>query len=214
MITEDKKYFVIDNFFSPTEYRILKKFFTDPDFDWGYIANVEFGEDVFNQKELLNYGFTSTLYNSDRGRQVNKNPIITDMFVFNTQRLFDVKNLLRIRVGLQTPLGKKYVHAPHVDFQEPHYTGLFYFSTERGSGETHIYDTCHDPYKDDMQSHPANMKSIDTVEAVENRVLFFRGDVYHSSSAPEKIKRRIAVNVNFEGKPRDANPNKQKTVQQ
>lgn len=203
MITEDKKYFVVDNFFSPTEYKALKNFLTNPNFDWGYLANVEYGEDAFNQKQILNYGFTSSLYDSGKGKPFNRNPVVNDLFFLNVQRFFHVTNILRVRVGLQTPLGKKYVHAPHVDFLEPHYTALFYFSTERGSGETHIYDMCHDPYKYDTQAPPTDMKSIDTVEAVENRVLFFRGDVYHSSSAPEKIKRRIAVNVNFEGRPKD-----------
>ena len=46
------------------------------------------------------------------------------------------------------------------------------------------------------------MQVIDKIEAKENRVLFFKGNVFHSSSSPKTIFKRIAVNINFMGFPR------------
>ena len=126
------------------------------------------------------------------------------------QRYFHMLKTLRVRTGLLVPVGHKKVHAPHIDLLDPHWTALIYFSSEKGSGQTYLYDELYDPYlysTPEKQWEGRQLPIAEMVEAKENRVVFFRGDMYHSSSAPETILKRIAMNINFTGHPRNANTN-------
>lgn len=199
MLDLTKKYAVVDNFFDTVTYLTLKSYILN-ELDFHILDNVA----TADEEVFLHHGLAGMLY--DPEKNVNTDNLVTSLFVGNIERYFKLDDVIRIRAGLQLPIGKELVHTPHCDFGFPHWTALIYFSTERGSGETYIYDEYFDPYtyrdvNDQRAKRSDKFKVLDKIEAVENRVLIFRGDVFHASSAPQKIKRRYAVNINFKGTP-------------
>lgn len=202
MLDLSKKYIVIDNFFDRVTYLTLKSYVIN-ELDWLPLDNVA----TSNDSKFLHHGLSGIIFDSSL-KEKKSNNLVVSLFAGNIEKYFHIDDLIRIRAGLQLPIGKELVHTPHCDFGTPHWTALFYFSTERNSGETYIYNEYFDPYKyRDVNDQRDKLKDkftvLDKIEAVENRVLIFRGDVYHSSSAPQKINRRYAVNVNFKGFSRD-----------
>lgn len=191
MLNKNEKYCVVDDWFAPSEYAVLKHYLTDQDLDWRYVPSTTTLDN--SADKLLHYGFAKQLYPSD-----NPNSVLVNLLTHKLSTVFNIDSLLRIRAGLQLPVGKRIIHDPHVDFLEDHYTALFYFSTEIDAGHTYIYDkTASKDSKELLKS--SDMNVLEKIEPRENRMLLFRGDVYHASSAPEKIFKRIAVNVNFRG---------------
>lgn len=180
MLKQNEKYCVVDDWFAPSEYAVLKHYLTDPELGWNYLPSAA----TMNASpdKLLHHGFAKEIYPTD-----TPNTVLINLLTYKLSTVFNIDSLIRIRAGLQLPVGKRIIHDPHVDFLEEHYTALFYFSSEIDAGHTYIYDKASD------------MNVLDKIEPRENRVLLFKGDVYHSSSAPEKVFKRIAVNVNFKG---------------
>ena len=113
-----------------------------------------------------------------------------------------INGLKRIRFGLLTGADRKIVNTPHVDFYEPHITGLFYFNDS--NGETVFYKKIHD-----LQMNPHNVPqwvttwaddpdTIETkIECKENRLVLFNGLNYHSSTRPTDVSKRVAMNFNI-----------------
>lgn len=191
MLKQNEKYCVVDDWFAPSEYAVLKHYLTDPKLGWCYTPSSVKMES--SSDKLLHHGFAKQIYPSD-----NPNAVLINLLTHKLSTVFNVDSLIRIRAGLQLPVGKRIIHDPHVDFFGDHYTALFYFSSEIDAGHTYIYDKT--ASKDSKELIKASeMNVLDKIEPKENRMLLFRGDVYHSSSAPEKVFKRIAVNVNFKG---------------
>ena len=207
VLNRENRYAVIDDFFSIGEYLAIKNYLEGV--TWGFTPNVA-GE--FAKKDPANSGFSHIIYGHN-GQ--DDNPTISCMIGQSLSKYFKINLMWRIRAGLLIPVGKKWVHDPHVDKNEPHWTALMYFSSEKGTGHTYIYDELFDPYL--YEGVPAQvaarrdkMKVLAKVEAKENRVVFMRGDVFHSSSAPETIIKRLAINVNFVGVLLDVQPEAEK----
>lgn len=203
VLNRENRYAVIDDFFSIGEYLAIKNYLEGV--SWDFTPGIA-GE--FAKKDPANSGFAHLIYGHDHK---DDNPTISTMIGFSLSRYFKINQMWRIRAGLLIPVGKKWVHDPHVDKQEPHWTALMYFSSEKGAGHTYIFDELYDPYLYDnvpaqVKARKDKMKVLDKVEAKENRVVFMRGDVFHSSSAPETIVKRMAINVNFLGVPLDVQP--------
>ena len=91
----------------------------------------------------------------------------------------NVKKLIRIRIGLITNFGTKIEHAPHIDWEFPHKTMLFYLTSNENASTSFHLD-----------------KKLD-VDIVENRSVLFDGLISHSSSSPTKENKRIVINYNF-----------------
>lgn len=205
-------YFVIDDFFSPTEYAMLKGRVLEQ--EWQFVPTVA-GE-IFVENgvhEVDNSSFGQIWYM--RGKpEKTRNEDLFPILKYKLNELFEVDEVYRIRCGMHIPVGHRKVNDPHVDMVEPHWTALMYFSTEKDAGHTYLYDEYYDPcmYPDTaVQVKGRELKVLDKVAPQENRIVFFRGDMYHAGSAPEKILRRCVMNVNFLGWPRHVqspNPNK------
>lgn len=90
-------------------------------------------------------------------------------------------DIYRARLGLLYPDGKQH-HNPHVDFEFPHTTALYYVND--ADGATHFF-------KDSMV--------IQRHQPVKGRMIVFDGEQVHASASPTKGV-RIALNVNFRPK--------------
>lgn len=87
-------------------------------------------------------------------------------------------DIYRARLGLLYPDGKQH-HNPHVDFEFPHTTALYYINDSDGS--THFFD---------------GENIIHRQPPEKGRMITFDGQEVHASASPSKGV-RIALNVNF-----------------
>lgn len=109
--------------------------------------------------------------------------------------------IYRIRVGMFTITPEIVIHEPHVDFDEPHNTGVLYINDS--DGPTTIYSERYDlasgiPSLDYYNTVLNKEKTILTqVDPKANRLVLFDGLHYHASSTPTLTARRIAINFNY-----------------
>lgn len=196
-------YVVIDDVFNKKDYNTLKEYFNKCEWTFMPESNIHAGHKDLTQKEKLqDYGFVNLI----SGYGQTKDKLVENIFTDNIKTFFKLDNLSRIKAGLFTPAESEILHMPHVDYAEAHWTALYYFSSEKKAGHTYIYNQRFDPYryKDPNVQLREKLDSFEVetkVEAKENRALIFKGDVYHSSSRPRTIFKRIAINVNFQGQP-------------
>lgn len=197
MYNEDG-YAVVENALPQKDYESIKHNLVH--LGW-YFSAATATENV-QETDTVHFGsFARTLYDSEPGKDVA--PLGWELYPFVRciEKYFDVRQIIRIRAGLLLPKETEIVHGAHVDIFGPHHTALFYFCTEEGAGQTYLYGPPYDPYTSTEQINPSNLQVIDKIEARENRALFFNGNVFHSSSTPKTIYKRIAVNINFLGTP-------------
>lgn len=204
----NNEFIVADNFLEQERYDYIKSVLYSEQFPWNFIDDTS---GVNAEATINSYGFACSMYDSELDLPPPYADIQTciDYLVDSLSKDFDLKQILRVRAGLQLPVpsGTSYILGPHIDMNIVHYTALFYFCKETGgTGTTILYKE-----NENLYLHPyymyKNKKHEDLtveqeVEPRENRVLIFRGNRYHSATQPVKLNRRIAVNVNFMGWPK------------
>ena len=110
-------------------------------------------------------------------------------------------SLMRVRLGMITTTPQTYVHAPHIDADEEHYTALYYLND--ADGDTIFYDQLYKPgmpMNSQEYASKANMKVFAREKPTKNKFVLFNGLRYHSSSSPTQSAQRIVVNFNFRAK--------------
>jgi hypothetical protein len=112
-----------------------------------------------------------------------------------------VKQLIRARVGLLMPTPQPIIHEPHVDMPTPHKTALLYLND--ADGDTLLYNEIYNPRAatSGFKYYKSILKEQVTVAAQSkpkaNKMIWFDGFRYHSSTSPVKTARRVAVNFNY-----------------
>ena len=114
----------------------------------------------------------------------------------------DVKQFYRIRIGLITAQPTNIIHMPHVDLRFPHKTCLLYLNDS--DGDTLLYEEKYDMRQQldtikyfikNYKDKEMNILHRSTPKA--NKMIFFNGDHYHSSSTPTNTPARFAININY-----------------
>jgi hypothetical protein len=102
---------------------------------------------------------------------------------------FPLAKVLRVRAGLITATEKTHYHRPHVDYPEPHYTALLYFTN--CDGVTQFYN---EKFVEGVEPTLTIQKEI---FPEENKMILFDGHTYHNSSSQTDTVSRIAINFNI-----------------
>ena len=199
-------YSIVENALEPEYYDNIKAYLNNT--HWKPITST--AGKFSSEKDIIESVYKSSLAKLffTKGRFTEDHYLgMCQPFINCINKYFDIKQIERIRAGLMFPQKKEVIHGPHVDSEYPHHTALFYFCTEKGAGHTYVFDEVFDPYlyntvAEQYDHKKDTMQVLDKIEAKENRVLFFKGNVFHSSSSPKTIFKRIAVNINFIGFPR------------
>ncbi len=199
---KEHDYIVVEDVFSKDNYNLLKEYFETCEWNFTNETNDHKFNNLTKEQALQDYGLVNLVQMYDQ----SKNSVVAKIFADNIKNFFSLDKVQRIKAGLFTPSESEIIHWPHVDMEKPHWTGLYYFSTEKDAGHTYIYNQRWDAYKYKNANEQWSLTKDDfeieaKIEAKENRAVFFKGDVYHSSSRPRTIFKRIAINVNFEGQP-------------
>jgi len=105
------------------------------------------------------------------------------------------KELWRIRLGLITATKQSIVHQPHVDYEEPHKSALIYVNDT--DGDTVFYKNKFVPGTIHSAEWKQSFEEDARVTPKANRLVWFDGLQYHSSSTPTQTSRRIVINFNY-----------------
>lgn len=213
---------VIDNVLPKEEFLALKDKITNhPRFPWNYFPLGK-RDSIIDPNYPFFYDYSTQKYSNTNkyeqsfdhlGYQIGQPPTewgklgidiltkISDIVNFKIQRV------LRIRYGLILPKedGSVINHA-HTDTEIPHIVGLLYLTTNNGEtvlyNETFDFQKASNNYtsvhrcKEIMENGGFTVK--EKVRSVENRIVFFQGGRYHSSTCPTDIDERISINYNFQ----------------
>lgn len=114
------------------------------------------------------------------------------------------KKLSRMRVQIQFRDIEQRINLTHVDDDTcQHQTALLYLNDT--DGDTVIYENKYDfnsgydaiTYLEKVIGGEENLVEMERVSPKPNRLIFFNGEHYHSSSTPTKTQIRAVVNYNF-----------------
>lgn len=169
----------IENFLPKRFHDDIKNFLLSYDFDWHFLNSITFK----NTKNINSFGFSHEIFK----QYENYRSKYFDFFWPITYQI-PTKNkieIVRIRAGLQTKLflNDNSTDDPHIDFNFPHKTLLYYINN--CDGDTTFYS--------DSSANEIIFKNTPK----ENTAVIFNGLIYHSSSHPTNTNARVAININY-----------------
>ncbi len=175
----------------------IKKEIMSDGFSWFYTGTT-LGANT-NSSDKFNYSFFHNAYYHDDGYSpIGKKIEHAILDCLNYMKL-PITKMLRIRLGLVTITENTVVHTPHVDFPFEHKTGLLYINDS--DGDTILYqdhyDTTIDKTESDNNVRNKEKEIITTITPEANKLVIFDGLIYHSSSSPTMIDRRVVINFNY-----------------
>lgn len=159
---------IVDDYFPQYTFNKLKKVLFSNEVPWFHIGHVANNNEPENM-DLYNYYFTHSVYIDH-----SPNSALWEEFS-EILTLLDIKSLIRIRINLYPRTEIVYKHGFHQDFLFEHNTCLIYMNT--CNGYTAIDDTI--------------------VESIENRVVFFNGNVKHHSTTCTDSRTRMTVAISY-----------------
>jgi hypothetical protein len=181
-----------DDFLGPQEFKYIQDSING--ISWYYREDI-----VFRQMNGTCFGFHRPIFDED-GVHI---PGLYEMSVMLTTKLLDqnnlkLKQLRRIRLGMFTKYSQPVQHDAHVDYEDPHYTALFYLNTN--NGYTSLYKkvkTANKPWLQDRAPSPEELGQEYQILPKANKMVLFDGLRYHSSSTQTDNNLRIVMNINF-----------------
>jgi hypothetical protein len=169
----------------------IYNYVTDVKFPWHFLGDTTF-EYATNDPQTSTPGFVNLIYHPNN----DVNPHLDFFMPLLNQCLdkagFKLVNLLRMRMGFL--LNTKYVfpslpykyNNPHRDFDQEHYTLVYYVN--KSDGDTVVF-------KELEQSEKYNILHRSTPD--QGKMVMFNGWHYHASTCPKMFTKRIALTINF-----------------
>jgi hypothetical protein len=154
----------------------IEKTFCNREFPWYYVDNV-----THEQNDTNIYGFYHGIYVDGKILSNTYGLLMPILYEFCDKHSIAFKNIMRVRAGLLTLSGVPGHHQPHVDYEIPHKTLIYYVNDS--DGETYFFNN--------------KKEVINKVEPKKGKCVLFDGNIYHASSSPTKHNRRIVINYNF-----------------
>jgi hypothetical protein len=189
---------IIDDFLPKDKFDELSEFVLSNRFPWFYASHVslppweEHGINDPMAKETD--GWYHLLYAKDEYNGYYMKDFLM-FFEELTQRFgYTEDDLIRARMGLKQPKANhkdENYNLPHVDYQLPHDTIIYYFNDS--DGDTRMF-------KEHAATHP-DCKSFNVEKRITpkaNRLVLFDGLQYHTASNPIETNRRIILNINLQ----------------
>ncbi len=189
---------ILENAINKTSFSVIKNNIFSNNFPW-YFSNTSY-EVSADEKNLDSWSFSHSAFDDDKSYS-NITALLEMSFYEILSKINEpIEKLLRIRIGCLTHKNSCVKNIPHVDRHTPHKVGLLYMNT--CDGDTALYNKKYDVnsgvstyqfYKDNQE----NFQIENLISPEENKIIFFDGLQYHSSSHPTNSFRRIAVNFNY-----------------
>ena len=168
------------------EDKIFDSIYCSETFNWNYLKSISYkGSEetfpsffhmVFNEREGIMNECFQFLY-----------PLVC---MIPEKTGVEVKNLLRMRLGLIIKHTENNLHLPHIDFPgEDHYTALYYLNDS--DGDTFVYNQL------DGEKELSKFTIKKRIKPEKGKLALFDGKHFHSSSSPEKNNKRVVLTINF-----------------
>ena len=183
---------IVDSLTSPANASYLENLFLDQ--PWSYLQSTAYNL----ESKPYDSSWALSLYNHEQ----IMHPLMTHCQSLLVKALHEnnipMSKLIRIRAGLTTRTPYPVVHAPHVDWDSPHMTALYYVND--ADGDTIFYKEKRDPSLKQSsyewsKDRKFNIKQSITPKA--DRMVIFDGSTYHSSTSSCSTDYRIIINFNF-----------------
>lgn len=163
---------------------------TDISFPWHFLEDTTYekANDIKNSTP----GFVNLIYHQNKESMEYFNYFKPCLYNLLENQNMELTQILRMRLGflLNTKYGLpsmpyKY-NTPHRDFEQEHYTAVYYVNSS--DGDTVIF-------REIEKSEKYNILHKSTPE--QGKILLFNGWHYHASSCPKMFTKRIALTINF-----------------
>lgn len=175
------------NAIHPVLYNKIRQEITAKNFSWA------FGETTDGDRDVYGYSFSNLIFSDDDREQVSFEPLsyfcLMAIAMFCYDIGFPLAKVIRIRAGLITATKHTHYHSPHVDYPEPHYTALLYFTN--CNGRTQFYNEKY------IEGVDPQLTIREEIIPEENKLVLFDGHTYHNSSTQTDTASRIAINFNL-----------------
>ncbi len=158
---------VIDNFLSPSDFKLTQHFFFSEDFVWN------FSNTIAGQKGLDQYQFTHTFFSLSKPFDSNYSNFLQPIL-----NKLNAKYILRIKANLRPRTPQGVLSPYHTDMDLNQQTAIFYLNTN--NGYTKFQDN----------SYP-------DVPSVANRLLTFYGGLKHCGCSCTDQNTRVVLNINY-----------------
>lgn len=187
---------VVDNILSPSLFAKLSATIVEGNIPYIFAESTAFG---YGSKKGYDFSWSHMVYDDGQALSGLCNFLETVFLVLMDNSNQTATDLYRIRLGLITQTHKNITHDAHIDYDQPHKTGLLYLNDT--DGDTYIYSEKYDS-KSNIHSQEY-LKSIGTlhiqkaVACKSNRFVSFDGFNYHSSNSPTNSAKRIVITFNY-----------------
>lgn len=194
---------VIENFLPEVLHKYMLEEITSDAFPLAYLEDVTYDVKNLDGTELpRNHGFCHMFWNRDTGHRSTFVPVVYPLFLYLKEYLnCNPQDLIRMRLGWGLQYSEEKIHNPHLDYNYPHYTCLYY--VESSDGDSIVYNETLQDYNpnedddlEDIREFPFTIKKRITPEA--NKMVIFDGKHFHSSSTNHISDRRLVVTTNIE----------------
>lgn len=181
---------VVDKKYQEEIYNLV----TDVEFPWHFLEDTTF--ERANESHNSTPGFVNLIYHPNNETNPYADffkPLVNAML---EKTGFEMHQMLRMRLGFL--LNTKYLlpsqpykyNNPHRDFDQDHYTAVYYIN--KADGETVIFHEI-----EQSEKYHIMHKSMPD----QGKLLLFNGWHYHASTCPKMFTKRLALTINFVGKP-------------
>lgn len=208
---------VVDDALPKTLYNSIKKMIYDDHFFWNTSSTTAVTTGIVIPGYENGFSFARNIYRVNENGIEDQDPKVTSLLMAGFMCAADsaeisFKQFFRIRIGMITdkPFKHKF-HYPHIDANWENTSALLYLTD--CDAPTRIYNEIYDGSYNVAPNSPPPDEDPSTrflkekynlqltvkaeVPSRENRIVFFNGRSYHSSSIPTDTERRIAINFNF-----------------
>lgn len=173
---------VIDNFVDKSYHKSLLDLLSGQQFQWTYLDNIAYSKDKMATSQLPAFGLAHMLYCKPDNNYKSEHYGIIDFIAQSALHFSGCNEIHRIRAAMSFYANPRFIHQPHIDYEEKHIAAVYYVN--ESDGETVIY-------KDQGN------EILQTVEPKPNRIVFFDGNLWHTNYSPNEHKNRIILNFNF-----------------
>ena len=187
---------VIDNITTPANAAHLKHLLLDE--PWYYLKSTAYNAADYKGNIPYETSWVSMIYNN----QETMSPLmhLTHSILVKVlhQENLTISKLVRIRAGFTTRTPEPFTHAPHVDWDDGHMTGLYYLNDS--DGDTIFYKDKRDPILEESSFDWSQNREFivdQTVTPKADRFVLFNGDTFHSSTSPTENDYRLVINYNW-----------------
>jgi len=178
------------------------------DFNWHFQSDITLSDMHLraldklhpNNKPVRRPGFGAMMFDANTGRGNSFHFLAPVIYCSAEKANIEVHELSLIRAFLSMPVSADKidrVDKPHVDKPFPHIVGLYYVNDS--DGDTVIYRETNVPAIDNRvipEIDPKSLTIAKTITPKKGRIVFFNGQIYHSSTQPT-VGPRCVLNFHF-----------------